>query len=129
TADTDAFVYDPDAEVRSRTDRRAFLILGATVAVALAIGLWLWLAWRRRPAVETAAAAPAEAPAPPQPGPPQAADLNDLLARLERTMRQRAGRRIGFRVSLLPEPWRCRVEPPAVESLVLDLVAAAAADL
>jgi ABC-type nitrate/sulfonate/bicarbonate transport system substrate-binding protein len=159
TADTDDFVYDPDAEMRNRTDRRAAVILGATLVVALAVTLWLWLGWRRRPrAAGTAAgdppaavpaqgaqsggaqpggapppAAPAAPPvAPPVPpgrGEPAPADLNTLLAGLERAMRQRVPRRVRFRLSLLPELWRCRAESPSIRALVLDLVAAAAADL
>jgi ABC-type nitrate/sulfonate/bicarbonate transport system substrate-binding protein len=158
TADTDDFVYDPDAEMRNRTDRRALTILGATLVVALAFTLWLWLGWRRRPrAVGTAAgdppaavpsqsaqsdaepaagapAAPAVAspvapPVPPGRREPVPADLNILLARLERAMRQRVPRRVAFRLSLLPELWRCRAESPAIRPLVLDLVAAAAAEL
>jgi ABC-type nitrate/sulfonate/bicarbonate transport system substrate-binding protein len=161
TADTDDFVYDPDAEMRNRTDRRGVAILGATLLVALAVTLWLWLGWRRRPrAVGTAAgdspaavpaqgaqsggeprAEPAGAPAappvaPPVPPPvplggrePAPADLNTLLARIERAMRQLVPRRVAFRLSLLPELWRCRAESPAIRALVLDLVAAAAAEL
>ena len=158
TADTDDFVYDPDAEMRNRTDRRAAAILGATLVVAVAVTLWLWLGWRRRPmlgriaAGDPAAALPAEgaqpgsAPSPePAPGAPVAsaapppipaerrdpvpADLNTLLARLERAMRQRVPRRVSFRLSLLPDLWRCRTESPVVRPLVLDLVAAAAAEL
>ena len=60
---------------------------------------------------------------------PAAADLNALLSRLERAMRQRISRRVGFRLSLLPELWGCRAEPPTVRALVLDLVAAAGDDL
>ena len=62
-------------------------------------------------------------------GEPVPADLNTLLARLERTMRQRVPRRVAFRLSLLPELWRCRAESPTVRSLVLDLVTAAVAEL
>jgi len=152
TADTDDFVYDPDAEMRNRTDRRAMAILGATLVVVLAVTLWLWLGWRRRPrAVGTAAsdspaavpaqsgaepgaepalgapaAPPVAPPVPPGRREPAPADLNTLLARLERAMRQRVPRRVAFRLSLLPELWRCRAESPAIRALVLDLVAAAA---
>ena len=175
TADTDDFIYDPDAEARSRTDLHAFLILGATLAGGLAVTLWLWLRRRRQPVPAAVAVAargavaggpmaggdqPAAAPAPvqsvarvqsvapadaapadaasadatppsaqPGPAPPAPADLNAVLARLERSMRQRVPRRAGFRLSLLPELWRCRAEPPTVRALVLDLVAAAGDDL
>ena len=60
---------------------------------------------------------------------PAPSDLNALLARLERPIRQRVPRRAAFRLSLLPELWRCRVEAPIARALVLDLVAAAGADL
>jgi signal transduction histidine kinase len=76
-------------------------------------------------AVEPATAAPV-APVRPEPAP---ADLNTVLARLERTMRQRVPRRVAFRLSLLPQLWPCRAEAPAIRALVLDLVAAAAAEL
>jgi ABC-type nitrate/sulfonate/bicarbonate transport system substrate-binding protein len=142
TADTDDFVFDPDAEARSRTDRRALAILGATLVGGLAVTLWLWLRRHRRPVAGHATAgveaegmsAPdaepaAGAPAAPTGREPAPADLNAVLARLERAMRQRVPRRVAFRLSLLPELWRCRAESPTVRVLVLDLVAAACADL
>jgi ABC-type nitrate/sulfonate/bicarbonate transport system substrate-binding protein len=165
TADTDDFVFDPDAEARNRTDRRALAILGTTLVVALAVTVWLWRGWRRRPLAAAgaagaaagnavaavpvqdagqdaepampaggASAAPPFAPPGAPPGAPgrhepAPADLNVLLARLERAMRQRVPRRVAFRLSLLPELWRCRAESPTVRTLVLDLVAAAAAEL
>src|SRR4029077_13963129 len=49
TADTDDFVYDPDAEARSRTDLRSIVIIGATLVGAAGITVWLWFGWRRRP--------------------------------------------------------------------------------
>jgi ABC-type nitrate/sulfonate/bicarbonate transport system substrate-binding protein len=144
TTDADDFVYDPDADARSRNDLRAFLVLGATLAGGLAVMGWLFLRWRRRPAPAGLAAsgmaaggavaaggqpAAAAAPAAPPRPEPAAADLNALLSRLERAMRQRISRRVGFRLSLLPELWGCRAEPPTVRALVLDLVAAAGDDL
>src|SRR5712692_2075753 len=143
TADTDDFVYDPDAEARNRTDRRALAIVGATLVAALAVAAWLWRGWRRRPiaagaaAGDPPAAVPAQGAAPstepavaaPSRREPVGADLNTVLARLERTMRQRVPRRVAFRLSLLPELWRCRAESPMVRSLVLDLVTAAVAEL
>jgi ABC-type nitrate/sulfonate/bicarbonate transport system substrate-binding protein len=124
TAAADDFVYDPDAEARNRTDLRAFTILGATLFAGLAVIVWLWLRRRRRPV----------APAPAAVGPESAAalpadDLNAVLSRLERALRQRVPRRIAFRLSLLPQLWHCRAEAQTVRLLVLDLVAAAAADL
>ncbi len=151
TADTDDFVYDPDAEARNRTDRRAAVIIGATLLAALAAMTWLWLSRRRRPVPagaaaagnapaaaptrtaqpsgEPVAAAPVAAPTPATRREPMPADLNLVLARLERTIRQRVPRRVAFRLSLLPELWRCRAEPPPVRSLVLELVTAAIAEL
>lgn len=142
TADPANFVYDPDAELRSRTDVRAFAILGATLVVGIAVTGLLWRGRRRRPAAATAipadnqsaaapprpAASPGAAPAPAQ-HEPAPVDLNAVLARLERAIRQRVPRRVAFRLSLLPELWQCRAEADAVRRLVLDLVAAAAADL
>ncbi|MGC2415096.1 MAG: ABC transporter substrate-binding protein, partial [Stellaceae bacterium] len=49
TADTDDYVFDPDAELRNRTDRRAWIILGATLVAGLGITAWLWLRWLGRP--------------------------------------------------------------------------------
>ncbi len=139
TADTDDFVYDPDAEARNRTDRRALAIVGVTLVAALAVAAWLWLGRRGRPVAATASSAAAPAPAAqpsaepagaaPAPREPAAADLNTVLARLERTLRQRVPRRVAFRLSLLPELWRCRAESPTVRALVLDLVTAAVAEL
>jgi ABC-type nitrate/sulfonate/bicarbonate transport system substrate-binding protein len=157
TADTGDFVYDPDAEARNRGDLRSLTIIGATLVIALGVTAWLWLGWRRRPvaaadpsvplpahSAEPATAAPrtSEPPAaPPTPEPVVAApvmpsprepapeDLNTILARLEGAMRQRVPRRVAFRLSLLPELWPCRTDPPPVRSLVLDLVTAAAAEL
>jgi len=123
TTESGDFIYDPDAEARSRTDRRAFIILGATLLVGLAVTLWLGVRWRRRPvaASRSVGAEPVAATA--------RDNLNTQLFSLERAIRQRVPRRIAFRLSLLPELWDCRAEPPTVRALVLDLVAAAAADL
>jgi ABC-type nitrate/sulfonate/bicarbonate transport system substrate-binding protein len=145
TADTDDFVYDPDAEARNRGDLRSIAILGATLVVALGAMGWMWMGWRRRPVAAGAAAGdppaavparnaepsvePAAAPVAPCPREPAPGDLNTILARLERAIRQRVPRRVAFRLSLLPDLWPCRAEAPPVRTLVLDLVAAAAAEL
>ncbi|HLY47542.1 MAG TPA: ABC transporter substrate-binding protein [Stellaceae bacterium] len=137
TSDADDFVYDPDAAARNRTDLRDFAIIGATLVGGLLVTLWLWLRWRRRPvqaASSAEAAAPAEAepdvPAEPaEPAGPLPVDLNEVLARLERRIRQRAPRRVAFRLSLLGELWRCRADPQIVRNLVLDLVGAAVTDI
>lgn len=150
TAEPEDFVYDPDADLRRRNDLRAVAILGATLVVGLTITVLLWLVRRRPVAAGAAASAPAAdqgAAAPPATAPPAAApnadkpaapaaarelapaELNAVLAPLERTMRRELPRRVAFRLSLLPELWRCRAEPQTVRMLVLDLIAAAAADL
>lgn len=142
TADPGEFVYDPDAAARSRTDNRAFLLLGATLAAALLVTLWFWARHRRRPARATVpataatpsptiTAVPAAAPRLPVPAEvgPAPTDVNAVVTGLERTLRQRVPRRVAFRLSLLPELWQCRVDPQAVRALVLDLVDAATADL
>jgi len=119
----------------------------------LLVTLWFWARQRRRPARAAASAPTTAIPAPavaaatasppaaatvPAPalrpsvpaetGPPPT-DVNAVVTGLERTLRQRVPRRVGFRLSLLPELWQCRAEPQAVRALVLDLVDAAAADL
>ena len=130
TADPDEFVYDPDAAARSRTDLRAFALLGATL---LAGGLLLVAAVVLAPsppagraAATRGAAAPARAirsrcpeaaaartamprtraPVNAAPEPPAPTDVNAVLTRLERTMRQRVPRRVASALSLLPELWR-----------------------
>jgi ABC-type nitrate/sulfonate/bicarbonate transport system substrate-binding protein len=157
TADADEFVYDPDAAARNRTDLRSFAIIAATLVGGLAVTAWLWRRRRRGPASAVtggAAAASSAAPrtaapattapapsapattapetsaaSPSAPKEPAGADLNALLSALERTLRQRVPRRVEFRLSLLGELWRCRAEPQIVRVLVLDLAAAALADL
>jgi hypothetical protein len=151
TVDADDFVYDPDADARSRADFRAFAILGATLFVGLLITALFWLRWRRpapararrgvrvaTPAQRVARPAtqpPAQPSAPPVVAPATAApesapaDLNAMLNRLERTIRRRLPRGATLRLSLLPELWRCGGDEPMVQKLLLDLVAGAAADL
>jgi ABC-type nitrate/sulfonate/bicarbonate transport system substrate-binding protein len=151
TADTDDFVYDPDADARKSGDRRSLVILGATLVAALGVTAWMWVGWRRRPVAAGTAAGdpPASVPArgaepriepaaakpdtvkpdTVKPAASEPADLNIILARLDRAMRQRVPRRVTFRLSLLPDLWPARAEAPPVRTLVLDLVAAAAAEL
>jgi ABC-type nitrate/sulfonate/bicarbonate transport system substrate-binding protein len=88
------------------------------------------------PAAPATAAGPAAATAefsPPAPAEPQMRlplpDLNAMLGRLERTVRQRLPRGATCRMSLLPLLWRCRADPQDVRRLVLDLASSAAADL
>ena len=148
TMDADDFVYDPDADARSRADFRAFAILGATLFVGLLITALFWLRWRRpaparaprrvrvatpprhvaRPAARPSAqpnAAPVAATRP-EPAP---ADLNGMLNRLERTIRRRLPRGATLRLSLLPELWRCGGDEEMAQKLLLDLVAGAAGEI
>jgi hypothetical protein len=141
TVDPSEFVYDPDAEARGRNDMRAIEILGGTLLVGLiAIGV-LWYLWRRRKAAPEIAeeARPAAAPIVPaallplkpqrKPDLPETADLNQMLTRLERALRERVPRRIEFRLSLLPDLWRCRADPDALRPVLLALVSGAVAEL
>ena len=143
TVDADEFLYDPEAEARSRTDLRAFALLGATLVAGLLVIALLWLRWGRRPAPATASAgAPSASPTPPQrvrarpaaratppSREPVAADLNSVLTRMERTIRQRLRRGVEYRVSLLSGLWQCRADPKTVGDSVLSLVAEASANL
>ena len=82
------------------------------------------------PTAEPAAPVPPPEPAaPPQPTLPAAADLNLMLTRVERPIRQRVPRQVNFRLSLLPTLWRGGVDSRAVRAVVLDLVAAAVGDM
>ena len=143
TVDADEFLYDPDAEARNRTDLRAFALLGATLVVGLLVIALLWLQWRRRPASASAGAttpsaaaatrqrarARPAAPATPASRGPVVADVNTVLTRLDRSIRQRLPRGADYRASLLSGLWQCRTDPKTVGGLVLGLVAEAGADL
>src|SRR5438874_1115658 len=112
TVDADEFLYDPDAEARNRTDLRAFLLLGATLVVGLLVTTLLWVRWRGLPVLaKTAAATPSTpvpsrqrgrarpaVPAKPARREPAAPDLNAMLTRLERSIRQRLPRGVNCRV-------------------------------
>jgi hypothetical protein len=143
TVDADEFLYDPEAEARSRTDLRAFIILGVTLFAGVAAIALLW--WqRRRPVPQKLAMAqaastpsrpraqpetPVAAPEKPAPTRPVPADLNAVLARLERTIRQRLPRGVKYRVSFLPELWPCRPDGTAVRNLVLSLAGEAGREI
>lgn len=148
TAGSGQFVYQPEAANGNGGDSRLWAGLGA--ALILALAALTWLRRRRRPIArpETAATAPqgrtlpaeAEMPTAPQPAtaprrlePPKVdlpeADLNALLTRLERTLRHRVPGPVAFRLSLLPDLWRCRADVQIVRRLVFDLVKAAATGL
>jgi ABC-type nitrate/sulfonate/bicarbonate transport system substrate-binding protein len=138
SADPSEFVYDPDAEARDRNDQRALLILGATLIGGLAaIGL-LWALRRWRPVALLAArlkqpgagaASTEEERSMTTAGKPAATDLNHMLNRLQRAIRDRVPRRIDFRLSLLPELWGCHADPDALRPILLALVSGAVAEL
>ena len=64
---------------------------------------------------------------PPAPALPPLINLNDVLAPLERRIRQRVRGKVRCRFSLLAELWSCRTEGGPVAACVLDLVGAATA--
>jgi ABC-type nitrate/sulfonate/bicarbonate transport system substrate-binding protein len=138
TVDADEFLYDPDAEARSRTDLRAFVLLGATLVGGLLVIALVWLRWGGRPTPAAASAGAPIASPPPQrvrarattaSREPVPADLNTVLTRLERTIRQRLPRGVDYRVSLLSGLWQCRTDTKTVGGSVLNLVAEASTNL
>jgi ABC-type nitrate/sulfonate/bicarbonate transport system substrate-binding protein/signal transduction histidine kinase len=56
-------------------------------------------------------------------------DLNAMLSELDRSIRQLLPPGVGFRLSLVAEPWLAEADPDAVAAMILELVAAAAADI
>ncbi len=60
---------------------------------------------------------------------PRPTDLNATLTALERAIRQRVPASVFCRFSLLPEVWLCHGDPDAVTAAILELVAAAVADM
>jgi len=142
--DPSDFVYDPEAAARNRNDQRAAIWLGAAVLLSLLIGAFLVRRGRRatpagsmaplrvspaEPAAPVSAAAAAAELAAATPSRPNILDLNQVLSRFERSLRQRLPERIGLRLSPGKELWRCRTDPAAVRRLVFDLAAAAADDI
>jgi ABC-type nitrate/sulfonate/bicarbonate transport system substrate-binding protein len=147
TADPADFVYDPEATARGHNDERAALLLGAALIASVVIGVILVRRGRRGvPAASVTTAAPATSaagrPAAPQtrvaaeaelaaapPSRPNVIDLNQILARSERGLRERLPERIGLRLSPGSGLWRCRTDPVEARRLIFDLVAAAAEDV
>jgi len=151
--DLTSFVYSPGPEPPQRNLSR--LLIGAASTAVLALiallgAVWygprLFRAMRRRvpgrqPGVVAEAAgierlepapslaarrarsrAPAEPPPPPVPPP---TDLNDVLAPLERRIRQRVRGKVRCRFSLAEGLWPCRTQGGTVAATVLELVDAA----
>jgi ABC-type nitrate/sulfonate/bicarbonate transport system substrate-binding protein len=81
------------------------------------------------PAPVETAARPVALPAPPSHTPPlpPLVNLNEVLAPLERRIRQRVRGKVRCRFSLLAELWPCRTEGGPVAAAVIDLVGAATA--
>jgi len=56
-------------------------------------------------------------------------DLNTMLTTLDHSIRRRVSSSVNCRFSLLPELWLCHIDPDAIATTILDLVAAAVADM
>jgi ABC-type nitrate/sulfonate/bicarbonate transport system substrate-binding protein len=56
-------------------------------------------------------------------------DLNTILTMLDHSIRRRVPSSVHCRFSPLPELWLCHVDPDAIATTILDLVAAALADM
>ena len=157
SADLTSFVYNPGGETPQHRGGGRLAALVATIAGAAAVlgaaawygpGIarraWNLLARRKRVAAEPAErvepppvpviaarrARPRPVPLPvPAPPPflPPPTNLNDLLAPLERRVRQNVRGKVRCRFSLLAELWPCRTEGGPVAACVIDLVGAATA--
>jgi ABC-type nitrate/sulfonate/bicarbonate transport system substrate-binding protein len=150
SADLTSFVYSPGEEPPSGRNYGSLAKIGAAIILGLAILLaaaWFaprlvarlrrQLPWRTRaeassletsePSLVPMSAARRAPPpqSPPLPLLPPLTDLNNVLAPLERRIRQRVRGRVRCRFSLLAELWTCRTESSAVAATVLDLVDAA----
>jgi len=63
------------------------------------------------------------------PSRPNIVDLNQVISRLERILRDRLPDRIGLRLSPGTGLWRCRTDPAEVRRLIFDLAGAAVDDI
>jgi ABC-type nitrate/sulfonate/bicarbonate transport system substrate-binding protein len=151
STDLTNFVYNPPSEETLRSRLARLAAFGAAAAVSLAalvfagwFGVGLWRSRRQQKSVEAATRSQSREPSPapvaavqnPQPQPPPLplpsilpppTDLNDVLAPLERRIRQLVRGKVRFRFSLLAELWACRTEGGPVAAAVIELVDAAAA--
>jgi ABC-type nitrate/sulfonate/bicarbonate transport system substrate-binding protein len=155
--DLTSFVYSPAAETPRGRAAVPFGPIAVVVALGLAALAAVGLSWRylpriplrfgrRRAAAEAAeriepAAVPADAASPPRPRlravpPPEVPlvpalppviSLNDVLAPLERRIRQRMRGKLRCRFSLFDGLWPCRAEGGPLAACVLELAAAATA--
>ncbi|HTW52946.1 MAG TPA: ABC transporter substrate-binding protein [Stellaceae bacterium] len=144
SADLTSFVYSPaNPAPRASGYRKLIGLASATVLAAIVLALATWYAppvartlgrrlLQRRVAVEPEAfalsagrtrAKPApERPPPPPPPLPPPTDLSDVLAPLERRIRQRVRGKVRCRFSLIDGLWPCRTQGGMVAATVLDLV-------
>ncbi len=148
SADLTSFVYNPDNSAPLSSGYRKLTgILAATILAAIALAAAGWQGsralrrlWRRRAAdaaepalwIEPDATVvvarrlrPAPTPSPMPPPLPPPTDLNDVLAPLERRIRQRVRGKVRCRFSLIEGLWPCRTQGGMVAATVLDLVDAA----
>jgi ABC-type nitrate/sulfonate/bicarbonate transport system substrate-binding protein len=150
-ADLDAFLYNPDAAVRTRGNWAVTIV---TVAAALLAGVGFLWRWRRRNATPATAADNLQSPFARLRGAaseamnrlasqthritvssrsnvsrPRPTDLNTALTTLDRSIRLRVPSSVNCRLSLLPELWLCYTDSDAIAATTLDLVATAVADM
>jgi ABC-type nitrate/sulfonate/bicarbonate transport system substrate-binding protein len=153
SADLTGFVYSPgNAAPQASGYRKLIGLASAAILAAIVLALAVWYGPpvaralgrrlpQRRVAVEPEARAepgapvlaaertrakPAPEPLPPPPPPlPAPTDLSDVLAPLERRIRQRVRGKVRCRFSLIEGLWPCRTQGGMVAATVLDLVDAA----
>jgi ABC-type nitrate/sulfonate/bicarbonate transport system substrate-binding protein len=147
SADLTNFVYSPPAETSRGNELRQLPEVVVVAGIGFAGLLAAWLGgrlWRllprllqrlpRRslerqtePFADPLAGGAVPQPQPAAPALPPLTDLNDVLAPLERRIRQQLRGKIRCRFSLVAELWPCRSEGGPVAACVLELVGAAAA--
>lgn len=153
-ADLTSFVYSPgNGPSQANGYRKLIGLVSAAILAAVGLGLAAWygpravralsrrvprLPQRSVPAAEPEGrvepAAPVAAvrrgrlraePVPPPPPMPPPTDLNNVLAPLERRIRQRVRGKVRCRFSLIEGLWPCRTQGGTVAATVLELVDAA----
>jgi ABC-type nitrate/sulfonate/bicarbonate transport system substrate-binding protein len=157
SADLASFVYSPPAEASHDNGPRQppEIVIAAALAAVGLVAVWLGgRLWRQLPrlvqklpwrfagrgtatepterveptAVPIATARRGQAMPEPQPPPlPPLTNLNDVLAPLQRRIRQQVRGKVRCRFSLFAELWPCRSEGGPVAACVLELVGAATA--
>ena len=155
SADLTSFVYNPGSPTAAEPSgyRKLIGILSATILAAIVLGVAGWYGprilralWRAMPRLPRRRIADAAEPAgrvepaapvvaarrprraalpPPIPALPAPTELNDVLAPLERRIRQRVRGKVRCRFSLVDGLWPCRTQGGTVAATVLELVDAA----